>query len=314
MAIAGVHPYFFSLHANTNLICQFWFHTRAITKLPSIIEFIMNTPSHHRVHHGRNEYCLDKNYGGIFIVFDRLYGTFEPEQELVTEDPITKEKSDVVYGLTAPLNSFDPIQSQHHSLVSIFKTCRKISSKSSSAIFNGKSELFIWWNRLQVVFRGPGWDIFSQTWYECPPVLVPPSKNKVYDPEPQPSYEKHLATVHFVLIGFFYLLHMETQFGSSLQHLIQFLFIYFSFSSVSCIYENDISKSLFELFRLSFTNVFLLLKYFGLSSGAILPGSYAQVFGANLFGFTSMGWVLFFVNSVSLVYWLFSSNQARTKK
>ncbi|KAF4794247.1 hypothetical protein TURU_103100 [Turdus rufiventris] len=70
-----------------------------ITKLGPL-EWILNTPSHHRVHHGRNPYCIDKNYGGTLIIWDRIFGTFEAEDE------------QVVYGLTHPVNSFDPIMLQ----------------------------------------------------------------------------------------------------------------------------------------------------------------------------------------------------------
>ena len=77
-------------------------HTEAIGKLPRAVETVMNTPSHHRVHHGTNDEYLDKNYGGIFIVWDRLFGTFEPE------------RAPVVYGLTAPINSINPVVVMGH--------------------------------------------------------------------------------------------------------------------------------------------------------------------------------------------------------
>src|SRR5271154_1425604 len=62
-----------------NLLYQFWIHTESIDRLPDPIELVFNTPSHHRVHHGSNRQYLDKNYGGILIVWDRLFGTFEQE-------------------------------------------------------------------------------------------------------------------------------------------------------------------------------------------------------------------------------------------
>ncbi|KAJ8307261.1 hypothetical protein KUTeg_015345, partial [Tegillarca granosa] len=78
----------------------------ALVMPPSVIrtlgplEWIFNTPSHHRVHHGRNRYCIDKNYGGTLIIFDRIFGTFEAE------------KDEVVYGLVHNINSWDPLYSQ----------------------------------------------------------------------------------------------------------------------------------------------------------------------------------------------------------
>lgn len=71
-------------------------HTEIIKKLPKPIEYIFNTPSHHRVHHGSNRQYWDKNYGGIFIIWDRMLGTFEPEVEKVT------------YGIDKPINSTNP--------------------------------------------------------------------------------------------------------------------------------------------------------------------------------------------------------------
>ncbi len=62
-----------------NLLYQFWIHTEKIRRLPSWFEYVFNTPSHHRVHHGSNEQYLDRNYGGILIIWDRMFGTFEPE-------------------------------------------------------------------------------------------------------------------------------------------------------------------------------------------------------------------------------------------
>ena len=64
-----------------SLIYQFWIHTERVKKLPAPIEFFFNTPSHHRVHHGANEVYLDRNYGGILIIWDRLFGTYEDEVE-----------------------------------------------------------------------------------------------------------------------------------------------------------------------------------------------------------------------------------------
>ena len=79
-----------------SLIYQFWLHTEWIDRLGPL-EWIFNTPSHHRVHHGRNVEYLDKNYGGILIVWDRLFGSF------------AEEKEKVVYGLTDQIRSINPL-------------------------------------------------------------------------------------------------------------------------------------------------------------------------------------------------------------
>eukprot|EP00020_Sapocribrum_chincoteaguense_P004629 CAMPEP_0170753026 /NCGR_PEP_ID=MMETSP0437-20130122/12273_1 /TAXON_ID=0 /ORGANISM="Sexangularia sp." /LENGTH=336 /DNA_ID=CAMNT_0011092117 /DNA_START=170 /DNA_END=1180 /DNA_ORIENTATION=+ len=80
-----------------NRIFQFWLHTQTVDRLWWPIEFIFNTPSHHRVHHSNQEPYLDTNYGGTLIIFDRLFGTFVPEEQ------------EVRYGLTSQVTSFDPV-------------------------------------------------------------------------------------------------------------------------------------------------------------------------------------------------------------
>lgn len=101
LALIGFPPLMFLTMSAFDTLYQFWIHTRAIDKLGPL-EWVMNTPSHHRVHHGRNPRYLDKNYAGIFIIWDRLFRTFEPETE------------PVVYGVTEPLNSWNPIWANFH--------------------------------------------------------------------------------------------------------------------------------------------------------------------------------------------------------
>lgn len=100
LALLGVDPFVFAVSAAISLLYQFWIHTEVIDKFPGWFEAVMNTPSHHRVHHAINPRYLDKNYAGILIIWDRMFGTFELE----TEQP--------VYGTVKPLNSFDPLTAQ----------------------------------------------------------------------------------------------------------------------------------------------------------------------------------------------------------
>lgn len=111
-------------------------HTESIRKLPRPIEWIMNTPSHHRVHHGSNAKYLDKNYAGIFIIWDRMFGTFEEEQE------------EVVYGLTQPINSINPFVAFFHGF---YRLAKEIWQMKGIA------------NKFGVVFRPPGWQPKTNT-------------------------------------------------------------------------------------------------------------------------------------------------------
>ena len=102
-----------------NLVYQFWIHTQEINTLGPL-EWVMNTPSHHRVHHGINPEYQDKNFAGTFIVWDRLFGTFEPE------------RAPVVYGITKPLRSWNPIRANLHQFEEIWRVaraCRSVPDK-----------------------------------------------------------------------------------------------------------------------------------------------------------------------------------------
>lgn len=105
-------------------------HTESIKKLPRPIEWLMNTPSHHRVHHGSNPKYLDKNYAGIFIIWDRMFGTFEEEQE------------EVVYGLVTPIKSINPFVAFLHGFYRIGKDAWTMPGFK---------------NKLGVLFGPPGW-------------------------------------------------------------------------------------------------------------------------------------------------------------
>jgi len=96
LAVIGFNTINFALMAALTTLYQFWIHTELIGKL-GIIEYIFVTPSHHRVHHGRNPKYIDKNHGGTFIIWDKLFGTYQEEEEQPT------------YGVTTPINSWNPV-------------------------------------------------------------------------------------------------------------------------------------------------------------------------------------------------------------
>ncbi len=108
LALLGFHPLFIVFQQSVSLLYQYWIHTEAIGRL-GVFEKFMNTPSHHRVHHGSDKKYLDKNHGGIFIIWDRLYKTFKEEEETP------------IYGITTPLNSYNPIKIAFHEWADIAK-------------------------------------------------------------------------------------------------------------------------------------------------------------------------------------------------
>ncbi|MEL7277286.1 MAG: sterol desaturase family protein [Pseudomonadota bacterium] len=109
LVLLGFHPVMVFFVGGLNLVYQFWIHTETIGKLPRPIEYLFNTPSHHRVHHGRNARYLDANYAGTLIIWDRMFGTFVPELEA--------EK--VEYGLVHNLGTFNPLRVAFHEYVGI---------------------------------------------------------------------------------------------------------------------------------------------------------------------------------------------------
>ena len=129
LALAGVRPGLIEQARGINLIYQFWIHTEAIKRL-GWVEKVFNTPSHHRVHHGSNRQYLDRNHGSILILWDKLFGTFEVEDE------------PVVYGLTTNIDSYNPVTIAGHEWVDMTEDVAAART---------------WRDRWSFVLRGPGW-------------------------------------------------------------------------------------------------------------------------------------------------------------
>jgi sterol desaturase/sphingolipid hydroxylase (fatty acid hydroxylase superfamily) len=131
LVFAGFHPAMILFVGAINLIYQFWIHTEAIGKLPRWFEYVMNTPSHHRVHHATNPRYLDSNYAGVFIVWDRMFGSFIAE---------TKEER-IRYGIVKQLGTFNLLHSVFHEWIGI---ARDVWAAPWSA-------------KLGYIWRPPGW-------------------------------------------------------------------------------------------------------------------------------------------------------------
>jgi sterol desaturase/sphingolipid hydroxylase (fatty acid hydroxylase superfamily) len=113
--LLGFAPWMFALMHGFNLIYQFWIHTRFIDRLGRL-ELVLNTPSHHRVHHGVNNPYLDRNYAGVLIIWDRLFGSFVEE----TETPR--------YGIIKPIRSYNALWINTHAWVEMWQAIRRQSS------------------------------------------------------------------------------------------------------------------------------------------------------------------------------------------
>jgi sterol desaturase/sphingolipid hydroxylase (fatty acid hydroxylase superfamily) len=130
LPLLGIAPWMVFFSFSLNLIYQFWVHTERIDKLPRPIEFVFNTPSHHRVHHGMDQLYLDKNYGGILIIWDRLFGSFQAE--------LFRPH----YGLTKQVDTFNIWKLQTREYVAIARDWRSANRLR---------------DRLGYVFGPPGW-------------------------------------------------------------------------------------------------------------------------------------------------------------
>jgi len=146
--LAGFDPAIMVFCMGLNLVYQFWVHTEAVDKMPRWFEAVMNTPSHHRVHHAKNPRYLDANYGGVFIIWDKIFGSF------VAEDPA--EKPD--YGLVSDLGTFNILRVAIHEWISIARDMWLAPTISA---------------KIKYLIREPGWshdnsrktsDMLRQEW------------------------------------------------------------------------------------------------------------------------------------------------------
>ncbi len=149
LALLGFHPVMLAICGGFNLIYQFWIHTEAIDKMPRWFEAVMNTPSHHRVHHATNPRYLDRNYAGVFIVWDKLFGTFEAE---------TKDET-IRYGIVRQLGSFNLLWAVFHEWIGMLEDIWRAP----------------WKHKLSYLLREPGWthdnsrqtsDMIRRDWVE----------------------------------------------------------------------------------------------------------------------------------------------------
>lgn len=142
MALMGFNPMDVVIAHGFNLLYQYWVHTEMIDKM-GFLEYFMVTPSHHRVHHGRNPKYIDKNHSGVFIIWDKMFGTFQVEEEKP------------VYGTTKPLNSWNPLWANFEHFESINHQLKDADG---------------FWNKMKVLFKKPGWDAKAAAYMPFPEV------------------------------------------------------------------------------------------------------------------------------------------------
>jgi sterol desaturase/sphingolipid hydroxylase (fatty acid hydroxylase superfamily) len=170
LALLGFPPLVFAACASFNTLYQFWIHTREIQTLGPL-ESILMTPSHHRVHHGRNPIYIDRNHGGTFIIWDKLFGTFEPESE------------EVSYGITTPLASWNPVWANLH----YWSELRRTAARTAD-----------WRDKLRVYLKPPGWYPAELGGFQPPPPIS--EAQRKFDPPVQRRTAAY-ALLHFAQLG-----------------------------------------------------------------------------------------------------------------
>lgn len=172
LALIGVPPLVFAGCAAASLLYQFWIHTQTIGRMPGWYEAVMNTPSHHRVHHGINPEYIDRNHAGVFIIWDKLFGTFEPEG------------AEPVYGTVKPYASWNPVWANFDYWRDLWDRSRKISRLA---------------DRLHLWFADPAWQP-AELGGPQPAPPVEASRFVKWDTQFPRRYKAYI-NFHFVSVG-----------------------------------------------------------------------------------------------------------------
>jgi sterol desaturase/sphingolipid hydroxylase (fatty acid hydroxylase superfamily) len=186
LAVIGIPPLVMAIAGTANLLYQFWIHTRHVGTLGWFDRWFAS-PSNHRVHHGQNDYCLDRNYGGMFMVWDRLFGTYADE----------RPGEEILYGIRGPLRSWNPVWGNLHFFSDLWRDFR---------LADGPRD------RLKVWFASPAWRPAAAASKVPKPVYDPTGFEKFDPPAPRAFLWYGLAqfAVVFVLAVHFLVLHART--------------------------------------------------------------------------------------------------------
>ncbi|MEP2669788.1 MAG: sterol desaturase family protein [Cyclobacteriaceae bacterium] len=156
IALLGFETLDFALISALNTLYQFWIHTETIKKL-GFLEYFLNTPSHHRVHHGRDPKYIDKNHAGSLIIWDKMFGTFQAEEEKPT------------YGITKPINSWNAVWANVSHYAEMGKDLKRIEK---------------WSDKVKYLFKKPGWLPESMGGYRAAPEVDKATYKKYETPAP----------------------------------------------------------------------------------------------------------------------------------
>lgn len=227
-----VPPKQFIMHQQFNLLYQFWTHTEVVSNL-GVLEYVLNTPSHHRVHHGSNPIYLDKNYGGVLIIWDKLFGTFMPYV------------SEITYGLVYQPNTMNPLYQQFF---------------YNGIVYDKYASFQDWPHKLQSVIKGPSWTPGSD-WTGDEKNKPNNTQRSKYNPQLK-TWRKIYLCLHFILTV---KLFDDKVAQSNIVHPIEtFLFvayILFSLTVIGMFFDKRPSAVWWEILRC--LTVYVYVRYSG---------------------------------------------------
>lgn len=239
LAFIGFDPLQFVTVSSLVTLYQFWIHTKNINKM-GVLEYVLNTPSHHRVHHGVNPKYIDKNHAGTLIIWDKMFGTFQKEEEEPT------------YGITHPINTWDPLSANLHHWKQMVR---------------GLNEMKGTRDKLKYVFMPPGWR----------PAYVADTGEY---PVNAPAYQKYDTSVpntvnYYVLFQYavtlvgatFFLLNAGKL--TFIDKLIACSLVIFSIINYSSLFESKKYAVFVELLRVMFT-LLTFVMYFQMQTISLL--------------------------------------------
>lgn len=219
LAIIGFPTEWFVISIGLNLLYQFWIHTEYIDRM-GIFEYVLNTPSHHRVHHGRNPKYIDKNHAGVFIIWDRLFGTFKEEEERPT------------YGITRPLNTFNPVVAHVQPFADLWRETLSIPS---------------WRDRIRFVFAPPGWYPASMGGFKAPPELT--GEEVKFDRSLPIGVNVYLLSQYVVVVAFTAVFLFTFEQYSNAVNVIFLVLVLFNVFGLGNMFDRRANARMFEAVR-----------------------------------------------------------------
>lgn len=240
-----IPPAQFLTHQQFNMLYQVWIHTEAINTLGPL-EWIFNTPKHHRVHHGCNLYCLDKNYGGFLIIWDRIFGTFAEEHKA----------EEIIYGLVYNQPSFNPV------FLQVFY---------NQNIIDKWKAMNCWQDKLASVWKGPSW-LPGKPRLGADEDKLDIRRRKKYDVQ-LPAWCNIYLCLHFVMVVFVYQELVLRYMGMNPLAVLGFVaYILISLTVIGMLFDDCPYACIFELAR-----CLMFLSYIQHSELALQGGSHMSL-------------------------------------